>query len=81
MGAAGLDVWYTYPADAEARTHTFPADAPFWELDNVVMSPHRSGAFNVPEAENRRLDAIAASVTAYLRTGTMPSPVDVEAGY
>jgi len=81
LGAAGLDVWYTYPPDAEARAHTFPADTPFWELDNVVMSPHRSGAFNVPEAENRRLDAIAASVNAYLRDGTMPSPVDVEAGY
>lgn len=81
LGAAGLDVWYTYPPDADSRTHTFPADVPLWELDNVVMSPHRSGAFNTVEGENRRMDAIAESINMYLREGVMPSAVDIEAGY
>ena len=41
--AAGIDVWYEYPKDEEARTHTWPSRFPFHELDNVVMTPHRGG--------------------------------------
>ena len=43
LHAAGLDVWYNYPADEASRSHTPPSAYPFHELDNVVMSPHRAG--------------------------------------
>ena len=39
LGAAGLDVWYSYPATEAARSATFPSAYPFHELDNVVLSP------------------------------------------
>lgn len=39
VGAA-LDVWYRYPTGAG---NTAPANAPFHELDNVIMTPHVSG--------------------------------------
>lgn len=41
IAGAALDVWYRYPT--APRTPTLPATRPFWELDNVVMTPHSSG--------------------------------------
>jgi len=35
-----LDVWYRYPTDAG---RTLPAQRPFHELANVLMTPHVSG--------------------------------------
>jgi phosphoglycerate dehydrogenase-like enzyme len=40
IAGAALDVWYRYPASSEA---TLPADQPFHELGNVIMTPHVSG--------------------------------------
>lgn len=79
--AAGSDVWYHYPTDIESRTHTPPADVPFHELDNMVMSPHRGGAGGTDEVEYRRMDAIAQSLNALIENGTMPHRVQVERGY
>ena len=38
---AALDVWYRYPA--RGGEVMLPASLPFWELDNVVMTPNTSG--------------------------------------
>jgi phosphoglycerate dehydrogenase-like enzyme len=40
LGGAALDVWYRYPA---MPGPTAPANLPFGELDNVIMTPHVSG--------------------------------------
>lgn len=40
MGAA-LDVWWIYPK-GDMRD-IYPAHLPFWDLDNVIMSPHTAG--------------------------------------
>jgi phosphoglycerate dehydrogenase-like enzyme len=40
LAGAALDVWYRYPTSAAP---TPPADQPFHELDNVIMTPHISG--------------------------------------
>ena len=40
IAGAALDVWYRYPT---ATGPTLPADYPFHELDNVIMTPHVSG--------------------------------------
>lgn len=79
--AAGSDVWYHYPPDVDSRTHTPPADVPFHELDNMVMSPHRGGAGGTDEVEYRRMEAIAQSLNALVENGTMPHRVQVERGY
>ena len=52
IGGAILDVWYNYPSadDPEPR----PAQFPFWELDNVVMTPHCSSR-SVQSRERRWL--------------------------
>ncbi|ADD42753.1 NAD(P)-dependent oxidoreductase [Stackebrandtia nassauensis] len=48
--AAGLDVWWDEAIEPDA-VHGVPASAyPFHELPNVVLSPHRGGAFSLPES-------------------------------
>jgi phosphoglycerate dehydrogenase-like enzyme len=80
--AAGLDVWYNYPApdpDEAARSHTPPSAYPFHELENVVMSPHRAGGSK--ETAVLRMAHLATLLNAAARGETMPNRVDVQAGY
>lgn len=77
--AAGLDVWYNYPADEDARSHTPPSAFAFHELENVVMSPHRAGGS--AETETLRMDHLVELLNAAANGQPMPNRVDVEAGY
>lgn len=79
--AAGLDVWYTYPTDEPTRANCPPSQFPFHELDNVVMSPHRAGAFNVAETERLRMSALAELFNAAAAGRPMPNAVDLDKGY
>ena len=76
---AGLDVWYNYPQTEEDRLDTSPADFPFHELDNVVMSPHRGGKVDV--TEKMRMEGVAGLLNAAARGEDLPNPVDLELGY
>jgi hypothetical protein len=40
LAGAALDVWYRYPSTPGPAA---PANLPFGELDNVIMTPHVSG--------------------------------------
>jgi phosphoglycerate dehydrogenase-like enzyme len=43
IGGAVIDVWSRYPRQGESLfSELAPADQPFWDLDNVVMTPHRA---------------------------------------
>jgi phosphoglycerate dehydrogenase-like enzyme len=79
--AAGLDVWYAYPGSEEERHSTPPSRFRFGKLDNVVMSPHRAGAFATREVEEARLSELARSLNAIARGAPAPHPVDVDEGY
>jgi phosphoglycerate dehydrogenase-like enzyme len=81
IGAAGIDVWYSYPGSVEERTATFPSRYDFASLDNVVMTPHMGGAFGSGELELLRAEHIAESLNQLASLGTMPFRVDLEAGY
>jgi phosphoglycerate dehydrogenase-like enzyme len=79
LSAAGLDVWYNYPKTDEDREHTPPADYPFHELENIVMSPHRGGGSR--ETERLRMEHLAELLNS-LHNGTpTQNQVDIEAGY
>lgn len=78
IGAA-LDVWYSYPPTPEARSHHPPSRFPFGELDNVVLSPHRSSS--VLEGDRARMEDLARLVSA-IRDGRSPgNVVDLARGY
>ena len=42
IAGAAIDTWYQYPEGSEDAPR--PSDCPFWELDNIIMVPHHSGA-------------------------------------
>jgi phosphoglycerate dehydrogenase-like enzyme len=79
LHSAGIDVWYNYPPDEEARAHTPPADFPFHELDNIVMSPHRGGGAS--EVEILRMAHLANLLNAAARGDQIPNQVDLKRGY
>lgn len=63
IGGAALDVWYREP-QAPGQT-PMPANLPFWELDNVLMSPHLSGL--TTDMWRRRVEFIAANIDRLAR--------------
>ncbi len=79
LHAAGLDVWYNYPADEAARSHTPPSRFPFHELENVVMSPHRAG--HSRQAQEQRMIHLAVLLNAAAVGEPIPNRVDVQLGY
>ena len=79
LAAAGLDVWYNYPASPEERTSTPPADVSFNQLENVVMSPHRAGT--VLEIETLRMQHVAELLNAAASGQPIPNAVDLQRGY
>jgi phosphoglycerate dehydrogenase-like enzyme len=78
---AGQDVWYRYPPDVVRRADHPPAEVPFGELGNMVMSPHRAGGFGAVAVETARMDALAALIRAAHAGEPLPNRVDLSAGY
>lgn len=76
---AGLDVWYYYPAGADARTATPPSNFPFEKLDNVVMSPHVGG--NSDQTEQLRIAKLQTMINLAAEDKPLPNRLDVERGY
>ncbi len=79
LHSAGLDVWYNYPPDEASRANTPPADVPFHELDNIVMSPHRGGGS--AEIEIRRMQHLAHFLNLAAPGKPLPNQIDLERGY
>lgn len=65
LGAAAIDVWYSYPPAGSNRAA--PANLPFGELDNVLLTPHISGVARA--TFEARVRDIATNLLA-LRDGT-----------
>ncbi|MFZ0546722.1 MAG: 2-hydroxyacid dehydrogenase [Candidatus Promineifilaceae bacterium] len=79
LHAAGIDVWYNYPEDEPTWSNTSPANYPFHELDNIVMSPHRGGA--TMESEGLRMADLARLLNTAERGEPIPNKVSLELGY
>ncbi len=78
IGGAGIDTWWNYPSDQEARSNTAPSDHPLREFDNVVFSPHRAAL--VQEFEKERIKDLAR-VLSRLTEGKDVDLVKIEEGY
>lgn len=63
IGGAAIDVWWRYPSPAEPNAR--PANFPFHELPNVLMTPHCSSATDGARA--RRLGGVAANLDRFVR--------------
>ncbi|MEM7334964.1 MAG: 2-hydroxyacid dehydrogenase [Chloroflexota bacterium] len=76
---AGLDVWYTYPKDEAARANTAPANFPFNDLPNVILSPHRAGLSS--STEQLRMEALGKMIETAVAGKTLPNKMDLDKGY
>ena len=63
IGGAAIDVWWRYPSPAEPNAR--PANLPFHELPNVLMTPHCSSATDGARA--RRLGGVAGNIDRFVR--------------
>jgi phosphoglycerate dehydrogenase-like enzyme len=68
--AAGIDVWTTEASSADATTDITASELPFHELPNVVLSPHRGGAFSLPEVRHLRLTHLESVLTTLASTNS-----------
>ena len=72
----------SYPGQGEASyRHAPPATYPFGALDNVVLSPHRTGALGEAEKEQKRMDALAEVLNALVEGVYPPGRVDMQRGH
>lgn len=58
IAGAAIDTWYEYPVSTGDAPR--PASHPFWELDNVIMTPHHSGA--TEGTRTRRARVVAENI-------------------
>ena len=63
LKGAALDVWYREPWSIDESPR--PSDFAFWDLPNVLMSPHLSGL--TANMWRRRLEFVAANVDRLAR--------------
>ncbi len=62
---AALDVWYNYPG--KKPEPVYPAAKPFWELTNVLLSPHKSS--HTIQAVNAMIDDTCENIRSYILSG------------
>lgn len=70
LRGAGLDVF---------RNEPLPAESPFWELENALVTPHTSGVS--PRFWDRETELILRNVDRYLGGKPLENLVDKELGY
>ncbi len=62
LACAALDVTEPEP---------LPADSPFWDMDNLILTPHVAGGFYLPETVNRIIRIAADNLEAWLDNAPM----------
>ena len=77
LGAFGADVWWKEPKRGESES--YPSERhEFWELDNVLMSPHRAGYV---EGRLPHLDGAIENLIALAKGEPLSGIVDTSKGF
>ena len=77
IGAFGSDVWWNAPKRGESQSYP-SAKHEFWNLDNVVMSPHRAGFI---EDSLPHLDGAIENIIALSKGHKLVGVVDTSKGF
>ena len=72
LGAAGIDVTDPEP---------LPEDSPLWAIENLVITPHVSGFYHLPETFERIVEIAAENLGHWSRGETLRNIVDFKTGY
>ncbi|MEO0281051.1 MAG: 2-hydroxyacid dehydrogenase [candidate division WOR-3 bacterium] len=78
LKGAALDVWYNYPKDGEENKKP-PSTYPIYELENVVISPHKGA--HTEEAEKGDVDFTIENIKNLIEGKKLKNIVDLEKGY
>ncbi len=70
IGGAAIDAWWEEP---------LPADSPWWDLDNVIITPHHSNSS--PRLRERTLELFAENLRRYWSGEPLLNVVDKKLGY
>ena len=70
IGGAAIDAWWTEP---------LPDDSPWWDLENVIVTPHSSNSS--PKLRQRSLDLFAENLRRFERGEPLLNVVDKQLGY
>ncbi len=72
IGAAGIDV---------AEIEPLPPESRLWQLQNLVITPHISGNFHLPDILERVVDIACTNLRTNLGGGEYINIVDMKTGY
>lgn len=72
IASAGIDVTEPEP---------LPSDHPLWRLPNLMITPHISGQYHLPETFERIVDIAAYNLSAFLEERPLKNIVDFTTGY
>ena len=72
IAAAGIDVCETEP---------LPGDSPLWGLENLLLTPHVSGNFHLPDILEKNVELAAQNLSAFLSGRELRNVVDFKTGY
>ncbi|NPD89063.1 MAG: hypothetical protein HGN29_10085 [Asgard group archaeon] len=64
ISGAAIDVWYNYQPEPDIDGKKYPFKYPFYELENVVLSPHRGAS---PMNNLKRWDEQIENISRYAR--------------
>ena len=67
IAGAALDVWYNYRPEPDEDGRKFPSNYPFYELDNVILSPHRGAS---PMSDLKRWDEVIENISRMAKRDT-----------
>lgn len=59
IAGAAIDVWYNYRPEPDKEGRKYPANHPFYKLNNVVLSPHRAAS---PMNDLKRWDEVIENI-------------------
>ncbi len=58
-----------------------PPDHPLWDAENIIITPHTSGQYHLPETFERIIRLAAENLRAFTTGGKIKSVVDFKTGY
>lgn len=58
-----------------------PPDHPLWDMENVILTPHVSGGFTLPETLEKILDICIENLECYLVKRPLRNVIDRKTGY
>lgn len=77
--AAGIDVWYNYNVEPNEENKTYPYTFPFYQLENILLSPHRAAS---PFDDLKRWNDVIENINRlYKRNKPLLNKIDFKEGY